>query len=67
MIEELEDLNKILQNPNSEPELLKMANEEGELCINKLKKLEEQIITQLLPKEEADEGAAILEIRAGED
>jgi protein subunit release factor A len=42
-----------------------LAKEEAKKCHSALQQLEEQILSQLVPKEEPDEGAAILEIRAG--
>jgi len=62
---ELEDLKKVLVDSQAEPELVKLAREEARKCQIDLKQLEEKILFQLIPKEDTDEGAAVLEIRAG--
>jgi protein subunit release factor A len=64
-LQELEDLKRVFEDPNSEPELVKLAKEEAKKCHSAIQQLEEQILSQIVPKEETDEGAAILEIRAG--
>tara|TARA_B100001057_G_scaffold479389_1_gene550974 strand:+ start:501 stop:1574 length:1074 start_codon:yes stop_codon:yes gene_type:complete len=59
------ELEKILSDPNTESEILKMA----ELELNQLKlqneKNEKKLKLFLLPKDEADKKNAIIEIRAG--
>lgn len=59
--EEKSDLNEMLEDP----EMKEMAEEELQTIEKKLPQLEEQIKIALLPKDEADEKNAILEIRAG--
>ena len=59
------ELEKILEDPNSDNELKKMAeNELGELKF-KHEKNEKKLRLFLLPKDEADKKNAIIEIRAG--
>ncbi|MCE3232451.1 MAG: prfA [Rickettsiaceae bacterium] len=54
-----------LQAMLSDPEMKAMAEEEGHELDHKLTKLERDIRIEMLPKDEADEKNAILEIRAG--
>ena len=62
---EKNELEKILEDPNSDNELKKMAeNELGELKF-KHEKNEKKLKLFLLPKDEADKKNAIIEIRAG--
>merc|ERR1712224_534447 len=56
---------EILQDPESDPELNEMAGTALAEMKEKLPQLERQINILLLPKDEADEKDAILEIRAG--
>lgn len=46
-------------------ELLLMAKEERENCEAELGSIEEEIIKIMTPKDEADDGGVILEVRAG--
>lgn len=45
--------------------MLDLAQEEYAELMERIGRLERDIIAALLPKDEADEGAAILEVRAG--
>ena len=46
-------------------ELMLMAKEEREECETDLQSIEEEIIKIMTPKDEADDGGVILEVRAG--
>ena len=62
---ELADLQSILADSNSEPEMRALAEEESRTLKARLAELEHSIKILLLPKDEADARSAILEIRAG--
>jgi peptide chain release factor 1 len=61
---ELEDINEILPSIN-EQDMKEMMNIEQEELKNKIFKLEHDLKIALLPKDEADEKNAIIEVRAG--
>ncbi|CAG8463852.1 11627_t:CDS:2 [Rhizophagus irregularis] len=65
---ELEEIKKILQETTTssdEEEFKNLIQEEYHEYLEKLKLLEQQVIQGLLPKDLADEGNAIIELRAG--
>jgi peptide chain release factor 1 len=62
---ELEVLNGMLHDPTSEAELKEMAEIEVEEIKRRLPDAERALAVKLLPRDAADERAAMLEIRAG--
>jgi peptide chain release factor 1 len=62
---ELEVLNGMVADPTAEPELKEMAAVEAEEIHHKLPQAERALAVQLLPRDAADERAAMLEVRAG--
>ncbi len=75
IVEQIEELKKVRQGINDSEEMLKdtsldaemreMAEEELQELKKQFPELEQQIKISLLPKDEADEKNAILEVRAG--
>src|SRR6476620_9959151 len=62
---ELGVLNGMVADPAAEPELKEMAAAEADEIRHKLPDAERALAVQLLPRDAADERAAMLEIRAG--
>ena len=62
---ELEVLNGMLHDPAAEPELKEMAEAEVEDIRRRLPEAERELALKLLPRDSADERAAMLEVRAG--
>src|SRR6476660_9837138 len=62
---ELEVLNGMVADPTAEPELKEMAATEAEEIRDKLPEAERALAIRLLPRDSADERAAMLEVRAG--
>jgi peptide chain release factor 1 len=62
---ELADLEEMLTDDSTDQEMRSLANQEIQSLKESLSALEAQIKVLLLPKDEADEKNAILEIRAG--
>ena len=62
---ELEVLNGMVADPAAEPELKEMAAVEAEEIRHKLPDAERALAIKLLPRDAADERAAMLEVRAG--
>jgi peptide chain release factor 1 len=62
---ELEVLNGMVADPNAEPELKEMATAEAEDIRHKLPEAERELAIKLLPRDAADDRAAMIEIRAG--
>ena len=62
---ELEVLSGMVDDPSSEAELREMAEIEAEDLRRKLPLAERALAVQLLPRDSADERAAMLEVRAG--
>jgi peptide chain release factor 1 len=62
---EIRALEYILENENSDPEMKAMTQEELAILHEKLPVAERELALKLLPKDAADERAAMLEIRAG--
>lgn len=61
----IEELSEIFSDPNSDKEMKELAEEELAQVKKQIPTLEKEIKILLLPKDEADEKNAILEIRAG--
>ncbi|MEQ9813597.1 MAG: peptide chain release factor 1 [Azospirillaceae bacterium] len=64
MREELADL-EALEEGESDPEMRALARTEAETLRGRLPEMERRVLLALLPKDEADEKNAILEVRAG--
>ena len=62
---ELDVLNGMVADPNADAELKAMAAEEADEIRRKLPDAERALAVKLLPRDAADERAAMLEIRAG--
>ena len=62
---EIKDLNQILDDKNSDSEMIEMAKKDLEIMKSKKEKNENELKIFLLPKDEDDEKNAIVEIRAG--
>jgi peptide chain release factor 1 len=62
---ELDVLNGMVADPTAEPELKEMAAAEADEIRHKLPKAERALAIRLLPRDAADERAAMLEVRAG--
>src|SRR5499425_2717625 len=62
---ELQDLASLAEDPGSDSEMKAMAEAELREVRQRLPALEQQVKIALLPKDEADERNAILEVRAG--
>jgi peptide chain release factor 1 len=62
---ELDVLNGMLHDPSAEPELKEMAETEVEDIRRRLPDAERALALKLLPRDAADERAAMLEVRAG--
>ncbi len=63
--EEKRELEELLADPATEPEMRKLAEEELHELERRLPELERELRLALLPRDAADEKSAILEIRAG--
>src|SRR4249919_288255 len=64
-LREREGLQHLIDDPASEADVAALAEEEIGPLDSKIEELEQQLKVQLLPKDEADEKSAILEVRAG--
>jgi len=62
---ELQVLNGMIADPAAEPELKEMAATEAEEIRHKLPQAERALAVKLLPRDAADDRAAMLEVRAG--
>ena len=62
---ELVDLEELLADPDTDTEMRELAVAEQAETQERLSQLDSELRVQLLPKDEADERNAILEIRAG--
>ena len=62
---EIEELNDIINDDSSDPEMLDLAKTELEELKENILQIEESIQLMLLPKDKADANDVILEIRAG--
>lgn len=64
-LEEIQGLEEIISEGGDDADMLEMAREELEALNDTLPGVEKTISIMLLPKDEADERSAILEVRAG--
>lgn len=64
-VQEIDGLQEMLDSDETDAEMLEMAGTEIEALKNSLPDLEHEIKIELLPKDDADEKNAILELRAG--
>ncbi|MFN0264770.1 peptide chain release factor 1 [Tepidamorphus sp. 3E244] len=64
-IEEREGLDQILAEPGSDAEMRELAEVEQEELDEKLEQLDQDLKVLLLPRDDADDNSAIVEIRAG--
>jgi peptide chain release factor 1 len=62
---ELEVLNGLVADPTAEPELKEMAATEADDIRHRLPEAERALAVKLLPRDSADDRAAMLEVRAG--
>jgi peptide chain release factor 1 len=62
---ELAEAREMLDDPSADPEMRQLAEEEAEAIKSRLPDLEKRVKLLLLPRDEADEKSAILEVRAG--
>lgn len=62
---ELAEVESLVADPESDAEMRDLAESERESLLQRLPELEQQVKLLLLPKDEADERNAILEVRAG--
>ena len=62
---ELKDLDALIADPKTEPEMKTMAQEERNALAQAIPPLESRVKLLLLPRDAADEKNAILEVRAG--
>ena len=65
LVKEKKDLEKIINEKDSDKEMIKLAEKEMEQLLKKGDAYEKKLKIYLLPKDEADSKNAILEIRAG--
>lgn len=63
--EEVHQLLAVINNPDSEKELVEIAKEEYDQQSNELLELESDVLNELLPEDSADVGDAIIELRPG--
>lgn len=61
----IDESEEMLKDPSIDPDMKEMVEEELQELKKKFPELEQQIKISLLPKDEADEKNAILEVRAG--
>jgi peptide chain release factor 1 len=64
-LRERDDLQQLIDDPGSGDDMAALAEEELGTLDTRIEDLEHQLKVQLLPKDEADEKSAILEVRAG--
>ncbi len=62
---ELADLESLVDDPDTDSEMQALAEEEKEALTEKVADMERELTIMLLPKDEADDRNAILEVRAG--
>jgi len=62
---ELAEVESLMADPESDAEMRALAASERESLLERIHELEQQVKLLLLPKDEADERNAILEVRAG--
>jgi peptide chain release factor 1 len=64
-LSELDDLISVIEDADTEPEMKELIGDEMREITGRLPELERRVQILLLPKDEADEKDAILEVRAG--
>ncbi|CAL5338860.1 unnamed protein product [Camellia sinensis] len=62
---EIEGLKSLMDESPEDKEMLNMASEELCLAMEEVRRLQNQLLKSLLPKDDADERDCILEVRAG--
>ncbi|CAG8518866.1 9762_t:CDS:2, partial [Dentiscutata erythropus] len=62
---ELIEIDKMINESSDDEDLKKLMQEEYQEIIEKLNRLEQSVVSALIPKDSADQGNAVLEIRAG--
>lgn len=62
---DLTELHKLLTNTGDDDEMIELAKEEYSDIMEKIGEVEKNLVTELAPKDMADEANAILEIRSG--
>ena len=62
-MQEKADLESLCQQQESE--LVKLAEEELQICCREIERLESSLVNALVPQDEADHHSAVLEVRAG--
>ncbi|KAF0455111.1 peptide chain release factor [Gigaspora margarita] len=62
---ELIEIDKMINESSDDEDFKKLMLEEYQEIIEKLKHLEQSVVSALIPKDSADQGNAVLEIRAG--
>ena len=63
--QEIAELRGILNDSNEDDEMKNVAKEELEGQVQELDRFKDDLIDQLLPRDEADDSGCILEVRAG--
>src|SRR3546814_15919275 len=61
---EIDELDALIADAATDPDLRTLAGDEAEMLRERLPALERELRLMLLPKDEADAGNAILEVRA---
>jgi peptide chain release factor 1 len=62
---EMRDLDAMMADPDTDSEMKTMAQDELAVLKDRLPELQRRVLVMLLPKDQADERSAILEVRAG--
>ncbi|KAI8877838.1 peptide chain release factor [Backusella circina FSU 941] len=62
---DLDELHKLLSNAGDDDDMIELAKEEYNDIMENIAKVEKELVTELAPKDTADEANAILEIRSG--
>ncbi|CAG8704009.1 45432_t:CDS:2, partial [Gigaspora margarita] len=65
MRKELIEIDRMINESSDDEDFKKLMLEEYQEIIEKLKHLEQSVVSALIPKDSADQGNAVLEIRAG--
>ena len=62
-MQEKSDLEMLCKQQESE--LVKLAEEELQMCCREIERLEYSLVNALIPQDEADRHSAVMEVRAG--
>lgn len=65
--QDIEGLKALMSECPEDKEMLNMATEELSQAVEEERRLQNQLLQSLLPKDDADERGCILEVRAGKD